>query len=194
LPLTRWHACASNPWTESCCTAVQSYCGVIVTGGPQRHWREPTIPMGMVVLVGLGVTLGALVIQALAAGFGAEAIGVLLTRRSVGASLWRNSLATFMLIVVLLVGHMAQTAVWATVFTSTGELREFPVAFYHSAVNYTTLGYGDIVMSPRWRLLGPMEAANGTLAFGWSTAVIVTVVIRLARSRHLAQVSRQTED
>ena len=56
---------------------------------------------------------------------------------------------------------------------------EFAVAFYQSAVNYTTLGYGDIVMSPRWRLLGPMEAANGTLAFGWSTAVIVTVVIRL---------------
>jgi len=88
--------------------------------------------MGKVVLVGLGVTLGALVIQALAGGLGAEAVGVLLTRRSVGASLWRNSLATIMLIVVLLVGHMAQVAVWATVFTATGELGEFAVAFYHS--------------------------------------------------------------
>jgi len=153
--------------------------------------------MGKVVLVGLGVTLGALVIQALAGGLGAEAVGVLLTRRSVGASLWRNSLATIMLIVVLLVGHLAQVSVWATVFTATGELGEFAVAFYHSAVNYTTLGYGDIVMSPRWRLLGPMEAANGTLTFGWSTAVIVTVVIRLVRYRHLAQVrrnGRQPED
>jgi hypothetical protein len=78
-----------------------------------------------------------------------------------------------------------------------GRVGEFAVAFYHSAVNYTTLGYGDIVMSPRWRLLGPMEAANGTLAFGWSTAVIVTVVIRLVRYRHLAQVrrnGRQPED
>ncbi len=35
--------------------------------------------MGEVVLVGLGVTLGALVIQALAGGLGAEAVGVLLT-------------------------------------------------------------------------------------------------------------------
>ena len=67
---------------------------------------------------------------------------------------------------------------------------EFAVAFYHSAVNYTTLGYGDIVMSPRWRLLGPLEAASGTLAFGWSTAVIVTVAIRLVRYRHLAQIRR----
>lgn len=54
----------------------------------------------------------------------------------------------------------------------------------------TTLGYGDIVMSPRWRLLGPQEAASGTLAFGRSTAVVVTVVIRLFRYRHLAQLRR----
>jgi hypothetical protein len=126
--------------------------------------------MGKVVLVGLGVTLGALVIQALAAGLDAEAVTELLMRRSVGASLWRNSLATLMLIVVLLAGHMAQMAVWAAVLIATGEFGEFAVATYHSAVNYTTLGYGDIVMSPRWRLLGPLEAANGTLAFGWSTA------------------------
>ncbi len=66
------------------------------------------------------------------------------------------------------------------------EFADFALAFYHSAVNYTTLGYGDIVMSSRWRLLRPQEAASGTLAFGWSTAVVVTVVIRLFRYRHLA--------
>jgi hypothetical protein len=124
--------------------------------------------MGMVVLVGLGVTLSALVIQALAGGLGAETVTELLMRRAVGASLWRNSLATLMLIVVLLAGHLAQVAVWAAVLMVAGKFGEFAVAFYHSAVNYTTLGYGDIVMSPRWRLLGPLEAANGTLAFGWS--------------------------
>jgi hypothetical protein len=63
------------------------------------------------------------------------------------------------------------------------EFADFALAFDHSAVNYTTLGYGDIVMSPRWRLLGPQEAASGTLAFGRSTAVVVTVVIRLFRYR-----------
>jgi hypothetical protein len=72
-----------------------------------------------------------------------------------------------------------------------GEFSTFEVAFYHSAVNYTTLGYDDIVMSPNWRLLGPQEAVSGTLAFGWSTAAIVTVVIRLIRYRHRIQVRRQ---
>ena len=45
-------------------------------------------------------------------------------------------------------------------------------------------------MSEDWRLLGPQEAACGTLAFGWSTAALVTIVIRLGRYRHRAQMRR----
>ena len=142
-------------------------------------------------LVGIGVTLSALVVQGVAAALGALAIGALLARRAVGTRVWRNGLATLMLIMILLMGHLAQMAVWAIVFVAAGEFGTFADAFYHSAVNYTTLGYGDIVMSPRWRLLGPQEAASGILAFGWSTALIVTVVIRLVRYRRHAQVRQE---
>jgi len=141
----------------------------------------------MTLLAGIGVTVSALVVQGMAAALGVEVIGALLARRAVG-TIWRNGLATFMLIMILLTGHLAQMAVWALAFMAAWEFGTFAVAFYHSAVNYTTLGYGDIVMSPRWRLLGPQEAASGTLAFGWSTAAIVTLVIRLVRYRHRAQV------
>jgi hypothetical protein len=158
--------------------------------GLQTRWREPPIEMGMVVLVGIGVALSALVIQAVAAVLGVEVINTLLAKRAVGAHLSRNSLATLMLILILLVGHVAQIAVWALAFVATGEFGEFVVAFYHSAVNYTTLGHGDIVMSPPWRLLGPLEAVSGTLAFGWSTAAIVTVVVRLHRHRRRGKARR----
>jgi hypothetical protein len=47
---------------------------------------------------------------------------------------------------------------------------------YFAFVNYATLGYGDIVPLPRWRLLGPMTAMNGVMLFGWSTAVIFEVL------------------
>lgn len=47
--------------------------------------------------------------------------------------------------------------------------------FYHSAVNFATLGYGDIVMSGNHKLLGPIEAINGVLMIGVSTAVLMTV-------------------
>jgi hypothetical protein len=139
------------------------------------------------VLMGMGVTLAALVVQGLVTVLGFETVSALLTRRAVGTSLWRNGLVTVMLIMILWVGHLAQMTVWATVFFAVGEFETFGPAFYHSAVNYTTLGYGDIVMSPRWRLLGPQEAACGSLAFGWSTAAIVTIVIRLVRFRHRSE-------
>jgi Ion channel len=57
-----------------------------------------------------------------------------------------------------------------------GESPAFGTAYYHSAVNYTTLGYGDVIMTPSWRFLGPLEAANGMLLFGVSTAIIIAVI------------------
>jgi hypothetical protein len=50
-------------------------------------------------------------------------------------------------------------------------------------VNYTTLGYGDVIMSPSWRLLGPLEGADGALMFGVSTAMIFSVTQRLILAR-----------
>jgi len=63
-----------------------------------------------------------------------------------------------------------------------GEFQELGVAFYHSAMNYTSLGYGDIVMTPAWKMLGPFEATNGLLMFV-STAMIFTVIQRLVAAR-----------
>jgi hypothetical protein len=143
-----------------------------------------------VVAIGMAVTLSVLLVQGVASGLGAESISRLLARRAVGTHFVTNALATLMLILVLLAGHLVQIAVWATVFLVIGEFPAFADAFYHSAVNYTTLGYGDIVMSSRSRLLGPLEAVSGTLAFGWSTAIIVAVVVRLIRVRHRSELRR----
>jgi hypothetical protein len=52
---------------------------------------------------------------------------------------------------------------------------------YFAFVNYTTLGYGDIIPVKRWQLLGPMTAMNGWLLFGWSTAVIFEILRRTVR-------------
>jgi hypothetical protein len=81
--------------------------------------------------------------------------------------------------------HLIEIALWAAVFMMCGEFHEFGLAYYHSAFNYTTLGYGDLIMSPKWRLPGPLEAANGTLMFGVSTAMIFTLILRLTQVRFL---------
>ena len=135
-----------------------------------------------VILIGFGVTLGALVVQGIAVTVGVETIGALLAKRLVGIQVWRNGVATILFVTILLTGHLGQMAVWATAYMAAGEFDAFGAAFYHAAVNYTTLGYGDIVMSRRWRLLGPLEAANGSLMLGLSAAMLFTVMARVAEA------------
>jgi Ion channel len=81
------------------------------------------------------------------------------------------------------VAHIIEVAVWARLFVWCGEFHDFGLAYYHSAVNYTTLGYGDVIMSPAWKLLGPIEAADGSLMFGVSTGMIFAVILRLTKTR-----------
>jgi len=84
----------------------------------------------------------------------------------------------------LFAGHLAQFASWAVLFLFIGEFSDFGTAFYHSAVNFTSLGYGDIVMSEEWRLLGALEAANGVLMFGLSAGMFLSVITRMFEDEH----------
>ena len=83
----------------------------------------------------------------------------------------------------LFVGHLLQFASWALLFLGLGEFSDFQTAFYHSAVNFASLGYGDIVMSERWRLLGALQAASGVLMLGLSAGTILSVM-HAVLSRH----------
>ncbi len=97
---------------------------------------------------------------------------------------WVHSVGVFTRALLLIVAaQLVQIAAWATLFVGCGEFDDFSTAFYHSAVNFTTLGYGDIVMSRAWRLLGPLEAVAGMLMFGVSTAVLFGVTQALIRRR-----------
>ena len=87
-------------------------------------------------------------------------------------------------ITVTLGAHLLEVGVWAALFVLTGEFSVFAVAYYHSAVNYTTLGYGDVVMTEAWRFLEPLEAANGMVLFGVSTALIFAVIQRVIQERY----------
>ena len=87
------------------------------------------------------------------------------------------------LVLALFAGHLLQFAIWAMLFLYLGEFADFQTAFYHSVVNFTSLGYGDIVMSEKWRLLGALEAANGILMFGLTAGALLSVMTRLFRKR-----------
>lgn len=77
------------------------------------------------------------------------------------------------IMIILLLGNFIQVVVWAGLFVYLDEFSLISDAVYHSAVNFATLGYGDVVMSAKHKLLGPLEAANGAIMFGVSTAIMV---------------------
>jgi ion channel len=82
---------------------------------------------------------------------------------------------------VLMAFHLAEIVVWSLGYALLNITPPGADRFYFAFVNYTTLGYGDIVPVAEWRLLGPMTAMNGVLLFGWSTAVIFEALRRAVR-------------
>ena len=81
---------------------------------------------------------------------------------------------------IMLVGNLLQITIWGGVFIACGEFKDFAIAFfYHSVVNFTTHGYGDLVMSEKRRILGALEAANGVLMFGLTTSFLFVVLNEL---------------
>ncbi len=96
---------------------------------------------------------------------------------------WQGFKILSIALLFLLINSLLQIAVWAASFFFVGQFPDYRDAFYHSAVNFATLGYGDIVMKPPWRILGAMEAISGVLMLGLSTAVLSTVFSKLLQLR-----------
>ena len=68
----------------------------------------------------------------------------------------------------MMFGNLVQIALWAALFMWLGEFTKvYYEAIYHSAVNFTSLGYGDVVMSKNWKLLGPFEAVTACSCWPW---------------------------
>jgi voltage-gated potassium channel len=84
----------------------------------------------------------------------------------------------------LLILHLIEMTIWAIAFTALAVLPNFETSLYFSLKSYTTVGYGDVLPSSSWRLVGPIEAAVGILMLGLSTGFIVAAVQRIYQTRH----------
>ncbi len=82
----------------------------------------------------------------------------------------------------MMLGTVLQVVLWGLVFMALGEFDESYEAVYHSAVNYASLGYGDIVMGKDWKLLGPLEALCGVLMLGMTAGAMVVILQQLAKT------------
>jgi hypothetical protein len=134
-------------------------------------------------IIGLMTTVGTIFVHGVAISFTIHFVSRQHSLGRAGVAFWGDLWIIGAIMMIALAAHLTGICLWASLFLLIGEFETFGMAFYHSSVNYTTLGYGDHVMSPAWRMLGPMEATDGLLMVGVSTALTFEVMRRLIRIR-----------
>ena len=122
-----------------------------------------TIVLIIVVLHALATIVVIKTTRLIHKSFQKYAMLALISTMSVGAS-------------VLLATQVIEIIIWSASYNMVLAIPAEADALYFAFVNFTSLGYGDIVPLERWHLMGPMTAMNGVLLFGWSTAVLFQVL------------------
>lgn len=80
--------------------------------------------------------------------------------------------------VFLIFLHLLQASIWSVIYLAVPGIVEFDTfekAMYFSLVTFTTLGYGDITIISDNRMLAGLEAINGIILIGWSTAFMFSI-------------------
>jgi hypothetical protein len=80
--------------------------------------------------------------------------------------------------------HSIEIWLYAFAYIALGAFKDFPTALYFSTTSFSTIGYGDVVLGPEWRLFGAIEGATGLILIGWSSAFLLSVTSRLRMLEH----------
>ncbi|MBD3771483.1 MAG: two pore domain potassium channel family protein [Rhodobacterales bacterium] len=75
--------------------------------------------------------------------------------------------------------HSLEIWLYAFAYLLVGELHQIETAVYFSTSTFTTVGFGDVILSHKWRMLGVAESMNGFLLISWSTAFLVSLTARV---------------
>jgi hypothetical protein len=132
----------------------------------------------MISVILIGFTLVAATVSVNALGLAAL---IRLLQRTTTASpqtLWPVTWLLVRTAWALIVIHGIGIALWAAAYLLLGVFPDTESAFYFSGVTYTTVGYGDLVLPPHWRMLGPLEGMTGILMCGLSGAFFFAVVMK----------------
>ncbi len=144
---------------------------------PSRTDIDVILPL----IVGAAMICASIFIHALAVGTIVHFVRRERRLGYAGVNFWEDVSIVAGVTLLALAAHFVEISMWAVVLDLCTEFPNFATAFYASAANYTTLGY--TVMSATWRLLGPLEAANGMLMFAVSTGMIFAIIIKLRHTR-----------
>ena len=83
------------------------------------------------------------------------------------------------IVAIMIVTHSVEVLVWAFFYWLRGVIPHWVSAVYFSIASYTTLGESGITLPVHWQGLGGFEAMAAMLMFGWSTAVLAAVILKI---------------
>lgn len=107
-------------------------------------------------------------------------------------NLRRQAFVLVLVFGVVILLSLAEAGIWATLYYLRGLFENFETALYFSLGTYSTIGYGDVVLPQRWRLLGGIEGISGVLLCGLSSAFVFAVMNALFQSRIQRGLSKLT--
>ena len=88
-------------------------------------------------------------------------------------------LTTTAIVAIMLASHFIEVTLWALFYVLTGMMPAYKTAMFFSVNAYTTLGASNLSLPGRWQGLDGFEAMTAMLMFGWSTALLASVVQKL---------------
>lgn len=140
--------------------------------------------MTLLPLLAAAALLGSsLVVYGLAMHFVVRVV-VRLTRTGHGElTFWGSTAVMAIVTLIVSAGHLTQIVLWALAYRMGGEMPTLGTAVYFSALSYTALGAEGVALSDPWKFHGPLEAMEGAVFFGLSTAVLFTIMNHLIADR-----------
>jgi hypothetical protein len=97
---------------------------------------------------------------------------------------WPSLTAALVALVMgLMALHAIEILVFAGVYMAVDAFPDWEHALFFSTANYGTVGAEDLT-TDKWRLLGAWEGIVGFVLIGWSTALFITVILRIWSEDH----------
>ena len=136
-------------------------------------------------LLGISLLIVSILVTCVFIGIHSAALNRYQGWLSRGVTGFRQSFALALIVFWMALALSASVCLWAFAFLAVGEFQTLEESLYFSLVSFTTLGFGDVLVSKDWRILSGITAANGLILFSLLTAVLFefTTMVRAMHQR-----------
>ena len=142
--------------------------------------------MFKILIIGFAIIAINVILQALATTYWVKRVRQKIDKRKGQLTTWWIFKVLIQSFLGLTFLHTLHSLVWAfsinLIPAVQADFESFNDIFYYSIVTFTTLGYGDMTISSTWKLLSGIEAINGIMLIGWSTALMYSLIQNIFKS------------